>query len=121
MPTRTNAKESLELLLARSTPKPSAFTRKRRTVERKPTELDDVVLDTYNSETPLEIEVPAWAEKPTLRRLRQAVRYLEEATGEEMRLKVQTAPARGRDRVKVKFLAHPPLERGRRVSEVRNR
>jgi hypothetical protein len=117
MATRTAAKESLELLLARTQPRESAFTRKRRTVERKPTELDDFVLDTYNTETPMEIEVPKWAEAGTLRTLRKSARFLEDTTGEEMRLKIQTAPARGRDRVKVKFMAHPPLERGRRVSK----
>lgn len=116
MATRTAARESLEVLLSRTQPRESAFTRKRRTVERKPTELDDYVLDTYNNEVAMEIEVPNWAVDKTLRRLRQSARYLEESTGEEMRLKTQIAPARGRDRTKVKFMAHPPMERGRRVS-----
>lgn len=115
MAARTAARESLELLLARTQPRESAFTRKRRTVERKPVpELDDLVLETYNNETPYELEVPAWAEQGTTRMLRKSVRFLEDSTGEEMRLKLQVV--RSRNKALVKFMAHPPLERGRRVS-----
>ena len=117
MTAQTDARDALEVLLSRTTPRETTFTRKRRTVERKPAGggLDDMVLETYNNETAYEIEVPTRLVSNTLAMLRKSTRYLEDETGHEMRLKTQTAPGRA-NKTRVKFMAHPPLERGRRVS-----
>lgn len=115
---RRAVRMSLEDLLETTATAPASFTRKRRTVVPKPTILDDEVLYTYKNDEPLSLTVPRWATDDTLKLLRKSVRYLSNEMGEEMKLKVQAVPV-AKNQTEVRFHAHPPLERGRRVSMAR--
>lgn len=108
------------------------ITRKPRTPSSKPVprpQYADAVWYSFTHDHPLEVEVPVRAAEDTIRKLKQAARYLErtESTASkkvEVRVQISVEPLlEDGQPVKpaksvVKFLGHRPWELGRRVSKL---